>query len=59
MKKLKFKTKSPRKLIVRRESIAQLTQIQLDHVAGGSMGCSLQPLSCNHSDIAGASCVEQ
>lgn len=55
MKKLKYRTKvtQPRKLVLRRESIAQLSRVQLDRVAGGDAdapgGCSLQPASCTHS----------
>lgn len=59
MKKSKIKALQPRKLVLRREAIAQLTQSQLDRVAGGELdgGCSLRPQSCNHSNIADVSCV--
>lgn len=62
MKKSKAKTKAPqpRKLVLRRESIAQLTRAQLDHVAGADLaGCSLQPASCMHSNLEEISCVNQ
>jgi hypothetical protein len=58
MKKLKRKTTAPppRRLVLRREAIAQLTRAQLDRVAGGEPdGCSLRPQSCGHSNIL-ASC---
>ncbi len=62
MKKSKSKIKAlqPRKLMLRRESIAQLTRAQLDDVAGGlDGGCSLQPQSCMHSNLDQLSCVAQ
>jgi hypothetical protein len=62
MKKLKSrKVAQPRRLVLRRESIAQLTRVQLDGVAGGDVGggCSLQPQSCTHSYAAEAPCVTQ
>jgi hypothetical protein len=64
MKKLKIQ--APRKLVLRREAIAQLTRAQLGHVAGAiddqGNGCSLRPASCSHSNVAEAvanSCVVQ
>ena len=58
MKKLKFrKFAQPRRLVLRRESIAQLTRAQLDPVVGGDAGCSLQPASCTHSFVPDASCI--
>ncbi len=58
MKKSKIKAPPARKLILRRESIAQLTRAQLDHVAGGEPdGCSYRPASCAHSNVADLSCV--
>jgi hypothetical protein len=59
MKKSKPSALQPRKLVLRREAIAQLTRSELDHVVGGDPdgGCSLRPQSCNHSNLAVASCV--
>jgi hypothetical protein len=63
MKKSKIKALPPRKLVLRREAIAQLTRVQLDRVAGADVdgGCSLRPASCNHSNVEQAfnSCVIQ
>lgn len=60
----KSKIQAPRKLVLRREAIAQLTHAQLDRVAGANddqgQGCSLRPASCSHSNVAEAaanSCV--
>jgi hypothetical protein len=65
MKKSKIKAPPPRKLVLRREAIAQLTRVQLDRVAGANADvgdeCSLRPASCNHSNFADVvnSCVIQ
>ena len=65
MKKSKIKAPHPRKLVLHREAIAQLTRAQLDHVAGANDdqggGCSLRPASCSHSNFADVvnSCVIQ
>jgi len=66
MKKSKIHALPLRKLVLRREAIAQLTRAQLDHVAGANddqgNGCSLRPASCNHSNVqqaVGQSCVIQ
>jgi hypothetical protein len=61
MKQSRTKTPQPRKLVLRREAIAQLTRTQLDRVAGGGDdgGCSaFRPQSCMHSNAIDASCVE-
>lgn len=58
MKKSKINAPPRRKLVLRREAIAQLTHAQLDRVAGADDGagggCSLRPASCSHSNVAGA-----
>lgn len=63
MKKSKIQAPPPRKLVLRREAIAQLTRVQLDRVAGADVDaeCSLRPASCSHSNFADVvkSCVIQ
>ncbi|HEX8106931.1 MAG TPA: hypothetical protein VF516_04340 [Kofleriaceae bacterium] len=59
-KKSKIKAPPARKLVLRRESIAQLTRAQLDHVAGADQvedGCSYRPQSCAQSNALDVSCV--
>jgi hypothetical protein len=62
MKKHKTPALPPRKLILRREAIAQLTQAELRNAAGGDLDadCSMyQAGSCSHSNVADAACIAQ